>query len=104
MTEYSDRIKALIAAAHQRILIMDGAMGTSLQGFKLKENDSRGARFCTHNHDLQGDNDLLVLTRPDVVQQIHRDYLEAGADIICTNSFNGTSISQGEYGCQSLAY
>jgi len=102
--KYNSRIEALLEAAEKRILVMDGAMGTSLQAYKLTEGDFRGDRLKTHNQDLQGNNDILCLTRPEVVGQIHRDFLAAGADIISTNTFNGTRISQSEYGCESLAY
>src|SRR6476660_4985640 len=88
----------------KRILVLDGAMGTMIQRHDLTEADFRGERFRAHPHDLKGDNDLLVLTRPDVIAGIHRQYLEAGADIIETNTFNGTAVSQGDYGLEHLAY
>jgi 5-methyltetrahydrofolate--homocysteine methyltransferase len=88
--------------ASQRILILDGAMGTQLQGFKLTEQDFRGKRFENHRWPLRGNNDLLCLTRPDVVELVHRRYFEAGADIVETNTFNATSISQADYGTESL--
>ncbi|RTL51339.1 MAG: methionine synthase [Rhodocyclaceae bacterium] len=97
----SAEIKALLA---QRILILDGAMGTMIQQHKLGEADYRGARFKDAAKDLKGNNDLLVLTRPDVVGGIHRDYLEAGADIIETCTFNATRVSQAEYGLEDVAY
>ena len=84
-------------AADERILILDGAMGTMIQRYRLAEADYRGARFADHAHDLKGDNDLLVLTRPDVIRAIHDAYLEAGADIIETNTFNATAIAQADY-------
>lgn len=96
------KTKLLKQIASNRILILDGAMGTQLQQFKLTEADFRGDRFTNHPKSLKGNNDLLVLTRPDVVEQIHRNYLEAGADILETNTFNGTSISQGDYGTEHL--
>ena len=86
----------------RRILVMDGAMGSMLQGYELTEDDFRGRRFEDHDRDLAGNNDLLCLTRPDVVLAIHRAYLEAGADIIETNSFSGTSIAQADYGMQPV--
>jgi len=86
----------------RRILIVDGAMGTMLQQHKLSEADFRGERFLDHANDLQGNNDILVLTRPDVVQDVHDTYLEAGADVIETNTFNGTSISQADYATEHL--
>ena len=84
----------------KRILVLDGAMGTMIQGYKLGEAEYRGACFAGHSHDLKGDNDLLVLTRPDVIRAIHDAYLEAGADIIETNTFNATSIAQADYRLQ----
>ena len=78
----------LDAILSKRILLLDGAMGTMIQRHKLGEADFRGERFAAHPHDLKGDNDLLVLTRPDVIAGIHREYLDAGADIIETNTFN----------------
>ncbi|MEO8483538.1 MAG: methionine synthase [Acidobacteriota bacterium] len=88
----------------QRIAILDGAMGTMVQRRKLGERDFRGERFASHAHDLQGNNDVLVLTRPDVIGAIHREYLEAGADIIETNSFNANEVSQADYGLESIIY
>jgi len=87
---------------NQRILILDGAMGTMIQREKLTEADFRGERFSNHPSDLTGNNDLLTLTRPDVISKIHLAYLEAGADIIETNTFNSTSVSQSDYGLQAL--
>ena len=78
----------------QRILYIDGAMGTMIQRYKLVEDDYRGERYAKHKHELKGNNDLLVITRPDVVKEIHHAYLNAGADILETNTFNGTCISQ----------
>ncbi|HEY1991005.1 MAG TPA: homocysteine S-methyltransferase family protein, partial [Gammaproteobacteria bacterium] len=88
----------------ERILVLDGAMGTMIQERKLEEADFRGERFKSHPKDLKGNNDLLTLTRPDVIREIHRAYLEAGADIVETNTFNSTSISQADYGMEALAY
>ncbi|HTE06300.1 MAG TPA: homocysteine S-methyltransferase family protein, partial [Planctomycetota bacterium] len=85
----------------QRILILDGAMGSMIQRHPLTEADFRGARFAAHGKDLKGDNDLLVLTQPDIVRGIHEAYLAAGADIIETNTFSGTSIAQADYGLES---
>jgi 5-methyltetrahydrofolate--homocysteine methyltransferase len=87
---------------HRRILIMDGAMGTMIQRERLEEGDYRGVRFADHSHPLKGDNDLLVLTRPDVIEGIHAAYLEAGADIIETNTFNATTISQADYALEAV--
>lgn len=94
----------LLDAAAQRILILDGAMGTMLQRHKLTESDFRGERFADWPSDLQGNNDLLSLTRPDIIEAIHAAYLEAGADIIETNTFNSTTLSQADYDMESLAY
>jgi 5-methyltetrahydrofolate--homocysteine methyltransferase len=88
----------------ERILVLDGAMGTMIQGHRLTEADYRGERFASYDGDLGGDNDLLSLSNPGVVRGIHRAYLEAGADIICTNTFNGTRISQADYGLQDICY
>ena len=88
----------------QRILVIDGAMGTMIQRKRLQEADYRGARFADFSRDLRGNNDLLSITRPDVIEEIHRAYLDAGADILETNTFNGTSISQSDYGLEALAY
>ena len=88
----------------ERILLLDGAMGTMIQRRRLEEADFRGERFKHHLNDLKGDNDLLVLTRPDAIKEIHHQYLEAGSDIIETNTFNGTSVAQADYGLESLAY
>ncbi len=90
----------LIKALRERILFLDGAMGTALQAYQLDEDAYRGERFATHDKDLKGNHDVLVLTRPDVVRQVHDAYLEAGADIIETNTFSGTSIAQADYGLQ----
>ncbi|MDO9318798.1 MAG: methionine synthase [Gammaproteobacteria bacterium] len=96
--------QSLRLALQQRILVLDGAMGTMIQGHKFKEADFRGERFKSSAVDLVGNNDLLTLTQPGVICEIHRKYLHAGADIIETNTFNSTSISQSDYGLQSLAY
>ena len=86
-----------------RILVLDGAMGTMVQRHRLTEADFRGDRFATHPHDLKGDNDILVLTQPGVIEGIHHAYLDAGADIIETNTFNATAVSQADYGLEALA-
>ena len=86
----------------QRIMMLDGAMGTMIQQHKLQEQDYRGERFADWAHDLKGNNDLLVLTQPDIIQGIHEAYLEAGADIIETNSFNGTRVSMSDYHMEDL--
>ncbi len=98
-----DRTALLTRLMRERILVMDGAMGTMIQQCKLSETDFRGG-FHDHSHDLKGDNDLLVLTQPDVVRAIHDAYLAAGADIIETNTFSATAIAQADYGMQGQAY
>src|SRR5690606_31033167 len=88
----------------RRILVLDGAMGTMIQRHRLEEADFRGTRFADHPQELRGNNDLLVLTRPDVIEGIHDAYLEAGSDIIETNSFSANAVSQADYGLEHLAY
>ena len=88
----------------ERILIIDGAMGTMIQRHKLEEKDYRGERFKDWHTDVKGNNDLLSITQPQIVEGIHKEYLEAGADIIETNTFSSTSIAQADYDMQSLAY
>jgi len=88
----------------QRILILDGAMGTMVQQVRLTEADFRGERFKDHGHDVKGNNELLVLTQPRVISKIHEDYLAAGADILETNTFGANAIAQGDYGLADLAY
>jgi 5-methyltetrahydrofolate--homocysteine methyltransferase len=92
----------LSAFLARRILVLDGAMGTMVQRRELTEEDFRGTRFASHPRDLKGDNDILVLTRPDVIRQIHDEYLAAGADIIETCTFNGTAIAQADYGLEPV--
>src|SRR5215471_7424199 len=103
-TDHGSRIAALDAALAQRILILDGAMGTMIQRHTLTEADFRGERFRNHPKDLRGNNDLLILTRPDVIAEIHEQYLAAGADIIETNTFSSTAVAQADYHLESLAY
>ena len=98
------RASELESLLQSRILILDGAMGTMIQGFRLSEEDFRGDRYADHPQALQGFNDLLCITKPEVVESIHRDYLEAGADIIETNTFNGTAVAMAEYGLAELAF
>ena len=88
----------------QRILLLDGAMGTMIQSYKLNEADYRGTRFADYPHDLKGNNDLLTLTQPDIIRSIHRAYLEAGADIIETNTFNSNAPSMADYHMEQLVY
>lgn len=88
----------------ERILILDGAIGTAIQKYRLTETDFRGGLFASHAVNLKGNNDILNLTRPDIIRNIHRDYIEAGADIIETNTFNSNALSQEEYRCAGLVY
>jgi len=88
----------------QRILVLDGAMGTMIQGYKLDEQGYRGQRFADHPSDLKGNNDLLSLTQPQIIKEIHTEYLNAGADILETNTFNSTSIAQADYQLESIVY
>ena len=88
----------------ERIVILDGAMGTNIQRYKLDEAAYRGDQFANHRIDLKGNNDLLCLTRPQVVEEVHAAFLTAGADLIETNTFNATSLSQSDYGLETLAY
>ena len=94
----------LSALFKERILVLDGAMGTMIQEHKLEEADFRGRRFADHASDLKGNNDLLSITRPEIIADIHSGFLDAGADIIETNTFNSTSISQADYGLEDLAH
>ncbi len=91
-------------ALKERILVIDGAMGTMIQRHKLTEQDYRGARFASWHTDVKGNNDLLCITQPDIITGIHLQYLEAGADIIETNTFSSTSIAMADYDMQDLAY
>ena len=99
-----DRSSELQTLLQQRLLILDGAMGTMIQRYGLTEADYRGERFRDHPHDLKGNNDLLLLTRPDVIREIHSQYLAAGADILETNTFNATAISQADYNLTEVVY
>lgn len=98
-----ERLKALEALARDRILILDGAMGTMIQTHKLGESDYRGQRFASSNIPLKGNNDLLSITRPDVIKQIHAAFFDAGADIAGTNTFSATTIAQADYDLHSAA-
>ncbi|MDP1574232.1 MAG: methionine synthase [Coxiellaceae bacterium] len=100
----NDLLTSLKKTLDHRIMIMDGGMGTMIQTYALSENDYRGNRFCNHERLLQGNNDLLSLTQPDIITAIHRAYLEAGSDFIETNTFNANAISQADYGLEDLAY
>lgn len=99
-----DATEALTRALEERILVIDGAMGTAIQRDRPSEAGYRGERFADWPSDLQGNNDLLTLTQPEIIEGIHREYLEAGADLIETNTFNATAVSLGDYGMSELAY
>ena len=101
-TERQERIERLKRLLDERIVLLDGAMGTMVQQHRLDERGYRGERFRDHGRDLKGNNDILTLTRPDVIGGIHRAYLEAGSDIIETNTFNSNAISQADYGTEAL--
>ncbi len=100
--ERSTRIRELFETLDQRIMLLDGAMGTMIQSYRLIEEDYRGHRFADWERDLKGNNDLLSITRPSLIQQIHRGFLDAGADIIETNTFNSNAPSMADYGLESL--
>ena len=100
----SPKRTALLAAARERILVLDGAMGTMIQGLQYDEAAFRGARFADFHRDVRGNNDLLILTQPQAIEDIHADYLRAGADIVATNTFSSTSIAQADYDMSDLAY
>ena len=104
MKTLEDRLSSLQAALSERILILDGAMGTMIQAYQLQEQDYRGDFLTEHHKDLKGNNDLLTLTRPDAISAIHKAYLDVGADIIETNTFNSTSVSQADYDLEHLVY
>jgi len=98
-----DRIDTLFKTLEQRILLLDGAMGTMIQNEKLDEATFRGQRFADHNDDLKGNNDLLTLTQPDLITRIHNDFLEVGCDLIEANTFNANRISQADYALEDLS-
>ena len=98
------RGQAVPEILRQRIMVLDGAMGTMIQRFKLNEAQYRGERFKDHPKDVKGNNELLSLTRPDVIQSIHEGYLAAGADMVETNTFGATRIAQDDYGMAELAF
>jgi 5-methyltetrahydrofolate--homocysteine methyltransferase len=97
-------VKKIEDILKERILILDGAMGTMIQRHKLEEEDFRGDRFKNHSHLLKGNNDLLSITRPDIIKDIHAQYFEAGADIAETNTFSGTTIAQADYHLEHIVY
>lgn len=94
----------LKAILEKRILVLDGAMGTMIQGYRFTEADYRGTRFADWGQDVKGNNDLLTLTRPDIIGGIHEQFFEAGADVVETNTFNSSSISQADYGMEDIVY
>lgn len=98
----SPSFAALRELFRTRIAVLDGAMGSMIQTYQLEENDFRGTRFLDHPHDLKGNNDLLALTRPDIVEKIHADYFAAGADMVETNTFSSTTIAQADYKLESI--
>ena len=100
----ADRFTALQQSLASRILVLDGAMGTMIQRYKLGEKEYRGERFADFAHDVKGNNELLVLTQPQIIQEIHEQYLAAGADIIETNTFGAQRIAQADYHMESLSY
>lgn len=102
-TQPYTRAASLPQILAERIVVLDGAMGTMIQRYKLGEDDYRGERFKDHAKSLKGNNDLLQLTRPDVIAEIHSRYLQAGADIVETNTFGATSVAQADYGLESVA-
>ncbi len=104
MSNRQYRIAALRQALSQRILVLDGAMGTMIQALKFSEDDFRGEHFKDHSHELRGNNDLLSLTQPQAIQNIHAAFLQAGADILETNTFNSNSISQADYGLEDVVF
>ena len=104
MTDRSSRLAALRHALAQRILILDGGMGTMIQSYRLEEADYRGDRFADWPSDVKGNNDLLLLTQPKIIAEIEKAYLDAGADILETNTFNATRVSQADYGMEAITY
>jgi 5-methyltetrahydrofolate--homocysteine methyltransferase len=104
VTSRPDANEQLSELLRERVLVLDGAMGTLIQSHQLGEDDYRGSLLADHDHDLKGDSDLLSLTQPEIIRQIHRTYLEAGADIVCTNTFTASSISQADYGLADRCY
>src|ERR1700709_518454 len=100
----SPKRTALLALARERILVLDGAMGTMVPALEYDEAPSRGERFKDFYRDLRGNNDLLILTQPKAIEDIHADYLRAGADIVATNTFSSTSIAQADYDLSTIAY
>src|SRR6201992_2139431 len=104
MSALSPTRAALLAEASKRILVLDGAMGTMIQALQYDEAAFRGERFKDFHRDVRGNNDLLILTQPKAIEDIHAEYLRAGADIVATNTFSSTSIAQADYDMSDLAY
>src|SRR5262245_56647981 len=104
MSSQAERVDKLRGLFAERIVVLDGAMGTMIQQHKLDEAAYRGARFADWARDLKGCNDLLVLTRPELIGDIHRQFIDAGADIVSTSTFNATSIALADYGLESLVH
>src|SRR5207249_6323542 len=100
----SPKRTALLAAARERILVLDGAMRTMIQGLQYDEAAFRGERFADFHRDLRGNNDLLILTQPKAIEDIHAAYLRSGADIVATNTFSSTSIAPADYDLAGIAY
>jgi len=103
-TNQSNTRNQIISHLNQRILLLDSAMGTKIQTLKLQEKDYRGELFKTHSDDLKGNNDILSLTQPKIIQDIHEQNLAAGSDFVETNTFNATSIAQADYACEDLTF
>jgi len=99
-----DRIKTLYNYLENRILVLDGAMGTMIQNYQLNEDDFRGDQFRDFQYEMKGNNDILSITKPDIIKKIHAEFLEAGSDIIETNTFNANRISQSDYHLQDYVY
>src|SRR6201998_1253053 len=100
----SSKRTALLALARERILVLDGAMGTMIQGLEFDEAAFRGERYRDFHRDLRGNNDLLILTQPQAIEDIHAAYLRAGADIVATNTFSSTSIQEADYDLAEIVY
>ena len=104
MTTRTSCREALDAALAERILVIDGAMGTMIQSYQLEKRDYEGTHFRRHHVDLKGNNDILNLTQPEIIAEIHGQYLAAGADMVTTNTFNANAISQADYDLAEQAY
>lgn len=100
---HPDKVQQMMTTLSDRIMVLDGAMGTMIQGFGLTESDYRGERFKNHGSDLKGNNDLLTLTRPDIIKGIHRDFLAVGCDFVETNTFNANRVSQADYALEDYS-